>query len=46
LLSKHHYRHNQQGVELFLATDVVVADKFAADAAVQVVEVSKKMDIE
>jgi phosphoglycerate kinase len=26
----------EKGVELFLATDVVVADKFAADAAVQV----------
>jgi hypothetical protein len=26
----------EKGVKLFLATDVVVADKFAADAAVQV----------
>lgn len=31
----------EKGVKLYLATDVVVADKFAADAAVQVVDIDK-----
>ena len=28
----------EKGVTLYLASDVVIADKFAADAAVQVIE--------
>ena len=31
----------EKGVKLYLATDVVVADKFAADAAVQVMMISR-----
>jgi hypothetical protein len=31
----------EKGVKLYLATDVVVADKFAADAAVQVMMMSR-----
>lgn len=34
----------EKGVQLFLASDVVLADKFAADAAVQVVDVANIPD--